>query len=146
MNRIVLLRITLILSVSILVLFASGSALLVTPIFGNETLPLGNLLVWLGFISISTLFYCLDKEIYSGQTKVHGRYKMVFQVLIGLSLIWGFIAYGLSGNTQFNFINEPKIGPFLASNIYWILIYIMVLSPILTFIIYKLHAQLISKN
>lgn len=119
-----------------LVLILTASPLLVRPIVPGASFPLGNLITWIGLVSLPLAIYTGIKELYRPKTKIQKGFRAVILLIILLNAAWGFVGYYLSGNWAFNFTNDPQ-----SSLRYWNYIYFIVLSSLvflLAFGIYRL--------
>ncbi|OZV67229.1 hypothetical protein [Winogradskyella aurantia] len=121
----------------VVILFSTGSSVLTYNVIG---IPAGNLIVWIGFISLQLGAYALKKGFKASSSLIGKlmRYLMLF--LIGVSFLWFGIAYLISGNLAFNFNSNASgyFGSPKASILYWNIIYTLVIAPIALLILYSL--------
>ena len=121
----------------IIFLFATGSSVLTKNVVG---IPLGNIMVWIGFISLQFLVFTIKNRFKSSNSIIGKIIRFLMKTLIVISILWFGIAYILSGNINFNFSSNSAgyFGSPKASILYWNIIYALVISPIILMIAYTL--------
>lgn len=118
-------------------LFATGSAILTIGIFG---IPFGNILLWLGFISLHLFFYKLNNKYQTSELKIGKGLHFLAKFLLGVAIFWLVIAYILAGNIELNFSGTSPtfFGSARASVVHWNIIYLLTLSPFILSILYTI--------
>ncbi|EDP72392.1 hypothetical protein FBALC1_14862 [Flavobacteriales bacterium ALC-1] len=137
MNKKVSLTILIILLTVIIALFVSASSLLTKEFF---SIPFGNILVWIGFISLQLFVYIINNGFKRSKSIIGKTIKYLMIALIIISVFWFGLAYILSGNTSFNFNSNSTgyAGSPKASILYWNIIYTLVIAPLILMISYSL--------
>lgn len=111
-------------------LLAFGSSILNSPFLGNQQLPTGTLLTWLGFTLYPAIFYLLAFGRKKPRSKLQSLIASGYKLLIVLGLLWGLISYGLAGNWSFSFKGqEAYIGSARAGRLFWNFNYILAAAP-----------------
>lgn len=109
----------------------TGAAVLQFPILKKPFLPAGTLISWVFLISFPLLFLVLSER--TGQ-KSRGLkiFRAVVKFALGMGILWGFVAYFLSGNWNYVFTNEKKA-------LIWIAYTgLIVVLPVLSFLIFTI--------
>ncbi|WP_296324385.1 hypothetical protein [Winogradskyella sp.] len=121
----------------VVILFSTGSSVLTYNLFG---IPAGNLIIWIGFIAIQLAVFSFHKGFKASNSVVGKLIRNLMRILIGISILWFGIAYILSGNIGFNFSWEASgyLGSPKASILYWKIIYVLVVAPVVLMISYSL--------
>ena len=121
----------------VIILFLTGSTILTKSILD---IPLGNILIWFGFITLQLATYILNKGFKRNKTGLGKLIRGLMICLIVISVLWFGIAYILSGNTSFNFSSGATsyLGSPKASILYWNIIYVLVIGPIALMLIYNI--------
>ncbi len=119
------------------ILFSAGSSILTYGFFG---IPAGNLIIWFGFIAIQLAVYSFHKGFKASHTVIGKLIRNLMRFLIWFSVFWFGIAYFLSGNIGFNFSSEAPgfLGSLRASILYWNIIYVLLIVPVVLMILYSL--------
>ena len=120
----------------VIILFSTGSSILTKSVFG---IPMGNILIWFGFMALQLATYTSNKGFKKSKTYIGKWIRFVMIGLIIISVLWFGIAYILSGNTSFNFSSSATtyLGSPKASILYWYIIYALVIAPITLTLIYN---------
>lgn len=145
MNKKKLLFILLSILIVNIVLFTSGSEILTKSLFG---IPAGNIILWIGIISLQLLVYVVHNGFKKSTSLIGKMMRILMIVLIILAVLWFAIAYFLSGNVNFNFGSNTVgyLGSHKASILYWNIIYIIIIAPIVLLITYSLLSFFERKN
>ena len=95
----------------------------------NKEIPIGNFIIWLGFVSYSFLMI----QIYPLNTSntFNVVLRKVLQANVILSVSWGLVAYFLSGNWAFSFKNDP-----VKFKLWLILTALLILIPLIVYFLY----------
>lgn len=122
----------------ILFLLLTGSPVLTAAIDPAGKFTAGTLLTWLGFILLPLAIYLI---IFSGPSAQDPRlnvFRMGLLVAFALSLLWGFAAYGLAGNWQYNFSGQAEqfVGSSQAAEYFWYLNYLTLGWPLFVLVLY----------
>ncbi|MCB9264854.1 MAG: hypothetical protein H6558_07515 [Lewinellaceae bacterium] len=117
------------------VLILTASPLLVRPIVPGANFPLGNLIIWIGLISLPLAIYTGIEKLYRPKTRIQKGFRTIILIILLLNAAWGFVGYYLSGNWAFNFTNDPQ-----SSIRYWNYIYFIVLSPLVFLLAYGIYS------
>lgn len=121
----------------VVILFSTGSSVLNYNLLG---IPVGNIIIWIGFIALQLGAYSLKKG-FKGSSSVLGEIlRFLMLGLIVIAFLWFGIALLLSGNFGFNFSSSASgyTGSPNASILYWNIIYFLVIAPIILLIAYTL--------
>lgn len=135
MKRKLKLSVLAVILITVILLFISGSSLLVKEIF---VVPFGNILVWIGLMAWQIFLYILNFGFKKGG--IPSRIiRAVAISLIFVSISWFLISFILSGNVNFNFSSNASSfqGSPNASILYWNLIYTLIVLPIVLTLIYQ---------
>ena len=121
----------------VVILFSTGSSILTYDFFG---IPAGNLIIWFGFIAIQLAVYSFHKGFKATHSVLGKLIRNLMRILIAFSVLWFGIAYFLSGNIGFNFSSEATgyLGSPRASILYWNIIYVLLIAPVILMILYSL--------
>ncbi|NBC07153.1 MAG: hypothetical protein GVY26_08165 [Bacteroidetes bacterium] len=122
----------------ILFLLLTGSPVLTAAIDPAGKFPAGTLLVWLGFVLLPLAVYLI---VFSGPSAQDPRlnvFRMGLLIAFALSLLWGFAAYGLAGNWQYNFSGQAEqfVGSSQAGEYFWYLNYLTLGWPLFVLLLY----------
>ena len=121
----------------VVILFSTGSSILTYDLFG---IPAGNLIVWFGFISLQLAVYSFHKGFKASNSILGKLIRNLMHLLIGVSILWFGIAFLLSGNLNFDFSSSATgyLGSPKASILYWNIIYVLIVAPVVLMILYSL--------
>lgn len=121
----------------VIILFATGSSILTYGVFG---IPAGNLILWVGFISLQFAVYSFHKGFKASNSILSKLIRNMMHLLIGVSILWFCIAYLLSGNLNFDFSSSAKgyLGSPKASILYWNILYVLIVAPVVLMVLYSL--------
>lgn len=108
--------------VSCIVLLITADERLGQPVFGNGAFPLGTLVAWGAYLSLSVGMYFSYPSILYPLSGFERFLKAGWLVMTLLSILWPAIAYGLSGNWAFTFASDAG---FQGSNAaMWVFVYL----------------------
>ena len=93
----------LILTLSVILLLATGSSLLTTSLDNDDSIPLGTLITWTGMISLPLSIYWGLKELRKPSGKLNRILSVLLKIIIVLGILWVPISYLLAGNLSFSF-------------------------------------------
>ncbi|TRX66101.1 hypothetical protein [Carboxylicivirga sp. M1479] len=79
-----------------IVMMIKGADLLLKPVLGLETFPLGTMVAWLGFVFLAMACYPLKQHKYTWLTNLS-------KMAIINAFAWGVLSYLLAGNWNFTF-------------------------------------------
>lgn len=137
MNRTIILSISLIIFVTVVLLMITGSPILLAPVIREPYVPLGNLLTWLGFISLPILLLKSFKGLNQPTRKLDKVIRKGLLVILIMALLWGLIGYALAGNWANNFGNQEAFrGSYKASRWFWTYNYFLIIGPFLLLLVY----------
>ncbi|WP_411895718.1 hypothetical protein [Winogradskyella sp. A2] len=121
----------------VVILFSTGSSILTYDLFG---IPAGNLILWVGFISLQFVVYSFHKGFKASNSILGKLIRNLMHLLIGVSILWFGIAFLLSGNFNFDFSSSATgyLGSPKASILYWNIIYVLIVAPVVLMILYSL--------
>jgi len=123
----------LILTLSVIILLATGSSLLTIPLDRDESIPLGTLITWTGIISLPLTIYWGIKELRKPSSKLNRTLSRFLKIIMILGILWVPISYLLAGNLSFSFSEkEPFQGGQDAMIWFWRLSYGIGIGAILT--------------
>ena len=115
---------TLILSLTVIILLATGSSLLTIPLDSNNSIPLGTFITWTGMIALPTAVYLGVKEFRKPSTQLNKTLSVLLKLIILLGILWVPIAYLLAGNLSFSFSEKETFqGGQAAMKWFWRLSY-----------------------
>lgn len=131
-------------------LLMSGSELLVKPLIEKPTLPLGNVITWLGFIAFPVSIWFGLNSLYDPKTRTDRIFRSLAIILVVLGLLWAPISFLLAGNLQNNFGGTGIVfqGSFEAGQIFWWYSYFLAGAPIVLLVVFglvKLIKKVLSK-
>lgn len=86
-----------------LLLLASGSPVLVLSLSDTMGLPLGNVIAWLGMLSLVLMIWFASPGLRQSPTATDRFYRGIWIVLLVLALAWPLVSYALAGNWEFSF-------------------------------------------
>lgn len=122
--------------VLVLILILFRPDLLVFPVTDKPYIPLGNILIWVGYICLALFFFISSKGLNPPRYPLLNGIRKAFLFTITLAFLWAPVLYLLSGNFAGNFqAQEAFRGGPKASRVYWILNYALVLLPITLWVI-----------
>ena len=102
-------------------LLLTGSPLLLATAIERIGLPLGNVIVWAGMVSLPVATYLGFRSCLERETPLRRALRFVARALLVLGAAWGFVSYGLAGNWAYNF--SVRAGGFQGSEtaalIFW---------------------------
>lgn len=137
----------LILTLFVLYLLISGSAILTIGLDQNDSIPLGTFITWVGMISLPLIFFWGIKEFSKPINKLNKILSKGLKTTIIMAILWLPISYLLSGNLSFTFSNTPSFqGGQIAMKCFWYLSYGIGIGAILIPLIYWLTLIFRSKN
>ncbi|NER10782.1 hypothetical protein SAMN06265375_102237 [Muriicola jejuensis] len=120
-----------------LYLLFSASPALEYPLGKNDTIPLGSFITWAGLIALPMSFYWGSVKFRTPEGTLYNVLSTCLKVTIFLALLWLPISYGLAGNMNFNFGQEPSFqGGQTAMKLFWGITYSLVLSSLILFILH----------
>lgn len=103
-------------------LLITGDEILDRQVFGDATFPLGTLIAWGAYLSLSFGIYFSYPAILYPLSGFERFLKAGWLALTLLSILWPVIAYGLSGNWAFTFASDAG---FQGSNAaMWVFVYL----------------------
>ena len=128
---------TLFLTISVIILLATGSSLLTTALDKNNSIPNGTLITWTGMISLPFTIYWGIKELRKPSNKLNTILSGFLKIIIILGILWVPISYLLAGNLSFTFSEKETFqGGQDAMRWFWRLSYGIGIGAIFTIIIY----------
>ena len=128
---------SLIVTLFVIFILTTGSPLLTMAMDKNDTIPLGNLIVWAGMIALPFTIYFGVKELRNPTRKLTKILAGFLKIIIILALLWVPISYLLAGNFSFNFSESESFqGGQIAMQCFWFLSYGIALGTIFTIINY----------
>ena len=128
---------TLFLTISVIILLATGSSLLTTALDKNNSIPDGTLITWTGMISLPFTIYWGIKELRKPSNKLNTILSGFLKIIIILGILWVPISYLLAGNLSFTFSEKETFqGGQDAMRWFWRLSYGIGIGAIFTIIIY----------
>ena len=127
----------LILTLSVIILLATGSSLLTIALANDKSIPLGTLITWIGMISLPLTIYWGVKELRKPSSKLNRILSGFLKIIIISGILWVPISYLLAGNLSFTFSEKESFqGGQVAMRWFWRLSYGIGIGAILTLIIY----------
>ena len=87
-------------------LLITGDGILDRQVFGDATFPLGTLIAWGAYLSLSFGIYFSYPAILYPLSGFERFLKAGWLALTLLSILWPAFAYGLSGNWAFAFVSD----------------------------------------
>lgn len=127
----------LILTLSVIILLATGSSLLTIALANDKSIPLGTLITWTGMISLPLTIYWGIKELRKPSSKLNRILSGFLKIIIISGILWVPISYLLAGNLSFTFSEKESFqGGQVAIRWFWRLSYGIGIGAILTLIIY----------
>ena len=129
--------ISLILTLSVITLLASGSSLLTIALNSDNSIPFGTLITWTGMVSLPLTIYWGIKELRKPLSKLNKILSGFLKIIIILGILWVPISFLLAGNLSFTFSEKESFqGGQVAMRWFWWLSYGIGIGAILTLIIY----------
>lgn len=127
----------LILTLSVIILLATGSSLLTIALNDNKSIPLGTFTTWTGMISLPLTIYWGANELREPSSKLNRILSEFLRIIIIFGILWVPISYLLAGNLSFTFSEKETFqGGQVAMRWFWRLSYGIGIGAILTLIIY----------
>ena len=127
----------LILTLSVIILLATGSSLLTTALDNDKSIPLGTLITWTGMISLPLTIYWGLKELRKPSSKLNRILSGSLKIIIISGILWVPISYLLAGNLSFTFSEKETFqGGQVAMRWFWRLSYGIGIGALLTLIIF----------
>ena len=127
----------LILTLTTIILLATGSSLLTMALDCDELIPIGTLITWTGMISLPLTIYWGIKELRKPTRKLNRILSGFLKIIITLGILWAPISYLLAGNLSFSFSEKETFqGGQAAMQWFWRLSYGIGIGAILILIIY----------
>ena len=125
--------------VLVLLLILFRPVLLIFPVADKPYIPLGNILIWVGYICLALFFFISSKGLNPPGHPLLNGIRKAFLFTILLAFLWAPVLFLLSGNFAGNFQSQDAFrgGP-KASRVYWILNYALVLLPISLWVIQRI--------
>ena len=137
----------LILTISVIMLLATGSSLLTASLDNDDSIPLGTLITWTGMISLPLSIYWGLKELRKPSSKLNGILSGFLKIIIIAGILWVPISYLLAGNLSFTFSEKQSFqGGQAAMRWFWRLSYGIGIGAILTLIVYWISLLFINKK
>ena len=132
---------------SVIALLLSGSNLLSYTIGSYITLPLGNLITWVGMLSLPLSIYWGIKPYINLNFKPHKYVNKSLKIAISLGFLWAPLAYVLAGNWTFTFKDKQEFqGSMEAMEWFWRLNGGTVLFPILILFCFFISRPFLKKQ
>ena len=129
--------ITLGLTLLTIALLTTGSPLLELSLDSEDSIPLGNLITWIGMISLPLTVYWSIKELRKPTTKLSKTLAWFLKTIILFGILWVPISYLLAGNLSFSFSEKETFqGGQTAMLWFWRLSYGIGIGSIITIVIY----------
>ena len=126
-----------------LLLLASGSPVLVLPLNDTMGLPLGNVIAWLGMLSLVLMIWFASPGLRQPTSFTDRLYRGIWVVLLFLALAWPFVSYALAGNWEFSFRRRDVFqGSGEAATWFFSFSYAVVILPLVFALVRTLHAGL----
>ena len=129
--------ISLFLTITVVVIFITGSPLLTLALDNNNSIPLGTFITWLGFISYTLTFYFGIKRLQLPEKTYEKVLALVLKIIILSAILWVPISYLLAGNIAFTFTETITFqGGQQAMKLFWYFIYFLTIGPLVIVSIY----------
>ena len=127
----------LIVTLSTLLLLATGSSLLTLAIDPNKSIPFGTLLTWAGMMALPLSLYWGIKELRKPTKTPNRLLSACIKILILLGILWVPISYLLAGNLSFSFSEKDTFqGGQAAMRWFWRLSYGIPAGVLITALLY----------
>jgi len=128
---------TLFLTLSVLILLATGSTLLNVALDSSNSIPLGTLITWVGMLSFPLMIYWSAIELRKPSNTFYKILSGFLKLIIVLGILWVPLSYLLAGNLSFSFSEKVTFqGGQTAMRWFWRLSYGIGIGSILTIIVY----------
>lgn len=138
---------SLILTLSVIILLATGSSLLTIALDSDKSIPFGTLITWAGMISLPLTIYWGIRELRKPTIKLNRVLSGILKTTIFFGVFWAPISYLLAGNLSFSFSEKETFqGGQAAMQWFWRLSYGIGISALLTLIIYWFSLLFKKKN
>ncbi|WP_345170291.1 hypothetical protein [Algibacter aquimarinus] len=128
---------SLIITLSTIIIFATGSSLLTLAINNSNTIPLGTFITWVGLISLPMSIFWGIQELRKPTTNFNKFLSSFLKLIILLAILWVPISYLLAGNLSFNFSEKTVFqGGQTAMKCFWFLTYGISIGALSTICLY----------
>jgi hypothetical protein len=84
-------------------LLATGSALLVYPLFFAKSVPLGTITTWAGIIALPCVIFYSIKSFHPPKSEFMRVFRSINLIIIFLAACWGIVSYFLARNWSYSF-------------------------------------------
>jgi hypothetical protein len=122
-----------------LILLATGSPILGTPLVQETAFPSGTLISWVGIIALTITIYLVFILLSHPANPGGNIFRFAFKSIATLALPWGLIGKLLAGNWAFTFQNHDEFrGSIEASRVFWIYTASLVFFPVLLILVFCL--------
>jgi hypothetical protein len=122
-----------------LILLATGSPILGTPLVQETAFPSGTLISWVGIIALTITIYLVFTPLSDPANPGDRIFRFAFKSIATLALLWGLIWKFLAGNWAFTFQNHDEFrGSIEASLVFWIYTASLVCFPVLLILVFCL--------
>jgi hypothetical protein len=139
--------IPLVIFLIIAALLASGSPLLLLPIGKHTSIPLGNLLTWLGMFALPLTAYWGINSMRNPSILIDRLLSNVLKLVLLMALLWLPISYLLAGNLSFTFTEKDEFqGGQLAMKVFWIINYCLPIATLLILLLNLTVSKFIKRN
>jgi hypothetical protein len=126
-----------IVTLSTIILLATGSSLLTMALDNNKSIPFGTPITWAGMIALPLTLYWGVKELRKPTKNLYQILSVFLKIMITLGILWVPISYLLAGNLSFTFTEKATFqGGQAAMRWFWRLSFGIPAGSILTIIIY----------
>ena len=123
----------LVLTISVIILLVTGSSLLTIALDSEGSIPPGNLITWIGMISLPLTIYWGIKDLRKPSGKLNRTLSSLLKIIIILGILWVPISYLLAGNLSFTFSEKETFqGGQEAMKWFWRLSYGIGIGAVLT--------------
>ncbi|GAB5398906.1 MAG: hypothetical protein Aureis2KO_04910 [Aureisphaera sp.] len=127
----------LILTLTVIILLATGSSVLTIALDGDKSIPLGTLITGLGMISLPLTIYWGINELRKPSSNLNRILSAFLKIIIILGILWVPISYLLAGNLSFSFSEKETFqGGQDAMRWFWRLSYGIAIGTMLTITVY----------
>lgn len=124
-------------TLSVVTLLVTGSSLLTVALDSDKSIPLGNLITWIGMISFPLTIYWGIKEFRKPSIKFNSILSVFLKIIIALGVLWVPISYLLAGNLSFTFSEKETFqGGQVAMKLFWCFSYGVGIGTIIILLTY----------